>query len=129
MGIRNYFSHVNPRGEGPNYLVRKAGYRLPGYYEFSKSANNIESIAAIFPGGSPRDGFVQWMSSFPHKSHLMGLTSFSRDQTHVGVGVVNIKKPPYGTYFVFISAPPNLSTKPPRVKLKTANGRFLAKSR
>ena len=42
MGTRRYFSHVNPDGYGPNYLVQQAGYALPSFYGQEPDANNIE---------------------------------------------------------------------------------------
>src|SRR6185369_16155823 len=36
MAKRNYFDHVNPDGNGPNYLVRQTGYQLPSFWSTSR---------------------------------------------------------------------------------------------
>jgi uncharacterized protein YkwD len=46
MARRDYFSHVNPDGFGPNYLVIQAGFPLLSWYDQRPAANNIESLAA-----------------------------------------------------------------------------------
>ena len=68
LGTRDYFSHTNPDGFGPNYLVEQAGYDLPDWYGNELDSNNIESLTA----GTSRDtaqeacGFLEsfWWSSF-----------------------------------------------------------------
>jgi Uncharacterized protein with SCP/PR1 domains len=129
MGKRKYFAHVNPSGQGPNFLVTKAGYRLPSFYDSVRSANNIESIAARSPTGKPRDALKQWLNSPPHRSHTMALTTFSQEQVRIGVGIAQFKNAPFATYYVFISAPPNENPKPPKVKLVNAKGRVISRTR
>ena len=46
MVANGYFAHTNLAGEGPNYLVREAGYTLANGYGTTLTANEIESIAA-----------------------------------------------------------------------------------
>src|SRR4030067_590873 len=96
MGMRAYFSHVNPDGFGPNYLVQQAGYVLPSWYDQSLSANNIESIAA---GYSTTDAVWQgWMNSSGHRTHILGLDPFWAEQTDYGIGYAYVSGSPYGHY-------------------------------
>lgn len=129
MGKRKYFAHVNPSGQGPNFLVTKAGYRLPAFYDSTRAGNNIESIAARSPTGAPRDALQQWLNSPPHRSHTMALESFNQSQTRIGVGIAQFKNAPFATYYVFISAPPNENPKPPKVELLNSKGRVIARTR
>ena len=103
MGRRAYFDHVNPEGQGPNYLVRQAGYVLPDGYSQDLKANNIESI-----GAGPADAdtiWNSWMGSEKHNTHLLGKTSFFAEQVQYGIGFVQVPGSPYQHYWVFISAP------------------------
>ena len=129
LARREYFAHVNPDGEGPNLLVRRAGFFLPSFYSKSKDANNIESIAARSPKGKAQDGFDQWLGSSFHRPHLLGLIDFNREQTFVGVGIFNSNDAPFATYYVFISAPKNRNQNPPSVTLKSHTGETIAKTR
>ncbi len=107
MAKRRYFDHVNPDGNGPNYLVRQAGYPLPSHYSTSRSANNVESIGCGYSGASACwDG---WMGSSAHKTHLLATSSFYVDQTTYGVGYYYDSGSPYRSYFVVITAPPALT--------------------
>ncbi|MCB0211147.1 MAG: CAP domain-containing protein [Anaerolineae bacterium] len=104
MAQREYFSHVNPDGHGPNYLVEEAGYILPSFYSDDPAANNIESIAA---GRSTAEAtWEQWMASSSHRTHLLGLDSFFAEQIEYGVGYVYDADSPYGHYWVVITAKP-----------------------
>ena len=104
MAKRRYFDHVNPDGNGPNYLVRQAGYPLPSHYSTSRSANNVESIGCGYSGANACwDG---WMGSSGHKTHLLATSSFYTDQTAYGVGYYYDSGSPYRSYFVVITAPP-----------------------
>jgi hypothetical protein len=123
MIARNYFSHVNPDGNGPNQIAKKAGYVLPGNYSSDKDANNIESIAS--GALSPAKVLELWRSSKFHHDHLFGGTDFHRGQTRLGIGIV--RKPGTSTdFYVFISAPPNLSPNPPHWVLKNPKGKIIA---
>ncbi|MES2924500.1 MAG: CAP domain-containing protein [Verrucomicrobiota bacterium] len=127
MERRNYFNHVNPSGQGPNFLVRRAGYFLPSYYDGSKSGNNIESIAMTT--GTAREAFALWINSSPHKTHLLGVDSFYREQTSIGIGVYQSKSFPHYKYYVFISAPANAAKRPPLVILQDSKGKIVARTR
>lgn len=104
MGTRNYFDHVNPDGLGPNYLVTRAGYRLPGFYSKRRSGNNIESIAA--GSETPAEAWDNWMGSASHRAHLLGLTDFYAGQTEYGVGHAYVPGSRYKHYWVVIIAEP-----------------------
>lgn len=109
MARRGYFSHENPDGHGPNYLVRQAGYSLPPFY--SAEGNNVESIAA--GRASASETWSDWMSSSPHKRHLLGEIAFYAEQTSIGVGYVYEAGSRYRAYWVVITAPPSASVELP----------------
>lgn len=109
MAARNYFSHTNPDGNGPNYLVKQAGYTLPNWWDSSRSANNIESISAGYETAAA--AWQAWMQSLPHKTHLLALDDFYGNQTSCGVGVVHDPLSTYKVYWVVITAPPMSSPK------------------
>ena len=102
MGTRAYFSHTNPDGYGPNYLVQQAGYALPNWYSQELDANNIESIAAGY--GTASAAWEGWMNSTGHRTHILGLDSFWAEQTDYGIGYAYIPGSPYGHYWVVITA-------------------------
>lgn len=102
MAKRRYFDHTNPDGVGANYLVRQTGYQLPSHYS---SGNNIESIGAGYLNAS--EAWGGWMGSSGHKTHLLGTTTFYRDQTSYGVGHYYDSSSPYKHYWVVITAPPS----------------------
>lgn len=104
MADRHYFSHTNPDGYGPNYLVEQAGYQLPDYYGQAPDANNIESIAG---GYSTVDAAWQaWMNSSGHRTHILELNSFFAEQIDYGIGYVYDSTSDYGHYWVVITAKP-----------------------
>jgi uncharacterized protein YkwD len=103
MADRDYFGHVNPDGIGPNYLVEKAGFALPEWYDHDRDANNIESIAAGF--GTANEAWAAWMESNGHRTHLLALDSFYAQQVKVGVGYASAPGTRFEHYWVIISAP------------------------
>jgi hypothetical protein len=103
MAGRDYFSHTNPDGEGPNFLVEKAGYVLPEWYDHSRDANNLESIAAGFE--TPNDAWDAWMESRGHRTHLLALESFYAEQVMVGIGYAYGPESRFKQYWVVITAP------------------------
>ena len=127
MAKRNYFGHTNPDGQGPNYLVRRAGYVLPSYYDSSRSGNNIESIGKST--GSPRSVISLWLRSSGHRPHIVGELDFYQQQSAIGVGVYRSPTPPHYRYYVFLSAPPKVSLSPRLVTLKSPSGATLASTR
>ncbi|KPL81995.1 hypothetical protein SE15_12730 [Thermanaerothrix daxensis] len=112
MGLRNYCSHINPDGYGPNYLVRQAGYPLPTWYGQEAGANNIESIAC-YASSTLSDWqsvsvtiWQNWMASEEHRVHLLGLNNFYAEQTDYGIGYANLPGEgwAYRSYWVVITA-------------------------
>jgi uncharacterized protein YkwD len=104
MGNRGYFSHVNPDGQGPNYLIRQAGYTLPSEYSTAINGNNVESI-----GAGPGDGdgmWKAWMESSKHVTHILGESDFFAQQIEYGIGFAQVPGSPYQFYWVFISSKP-----------------------
>jgi hypothetical protein len=104
MAKRRYFSHTNPDGFGPNYLVRQAGYGLPSYYGQSNASNNLEAAAAGDPTAA--EAWSGWMGSPLHKRQLLALDPFYVEQTSIGVGYCYDANSPYLHYWVVITAPP-----------------------
>ncbi|MEO6741280.1 MAG: CAP domain-containing protein [Chthoniobacteraceae bacterium] len=104
MATRRYFSHVNPDGIGPNYLVRSAGYVLPSSWG-SRSGNFIESIGAGY--ATAEEAWTGWMNSSSHRTHLLASSSFYRDQVNFGIGSYSDPSSPYRRYWVIITAPPS----------------------
>ncbi len=100
MATRNYFNTVNPEGNGPNYLVRQAGYILPDYYSQTDDANHIASIAA---GLGAAD---QIWASQENSAHLHGSTQFYERQTEFGVGYAYNPNSEYKHYWVTLIAEP-----------------------
>jgi len=107
LGQRQYFSHVNPDGFGPNYLVRAAGYPLPATYGTAPTSNNIESIGAGV--GEADLMWNAWLGSTKHSIHLLGLENFYAEQIDYGIGFAHVPDSPYQFYWVFISAKPAVS--------------------
>jgi hypothetical protein len=124
MARQDYFGHVNPLGQGPNYLVRRAGFALPAYYDRSRSGNNIESIGMGI--STPREIVSLWCSSSGHRPHVLGENSFYKAQTAVGVGIYRSTRPPFCKYYVFLSAPPNPAVTSQSIILKDPKGNTLS---
>ena len=102
MANSGYFSHTNLDGNGPNSLVREAGYMLPDSYGMELESNNIESIAAGYENAG--DTLVAWINSPGHRTHVFGEIPFHREQVDFGVGFAFNPNSEYGFYWVFISA-------------------------
>jgi uncharacterized protein YkwD len=102
MATRGYFSHTNPDGFGPNYLVRQAGHSLPAWWPTGNAENYIESIAAGL--ASPQATFQWWLGSSQHRQAILGETQFYADQTNYGIGY--IAGGPRRYYWVVLTAPP-----------------------
>lgn len=106
MARRNYFNHTNPDGDGPNVLVTRAGYRLPGWYPTDQDANSIESIS----GGRPtaEDVWNALRVSPGHRSHVLGMEDFFAKQTNVGIGYTLVEHSHHWHYWVILSAHPEV---------------------
>ena len=103
MAKRGFFSHTNPDGQGPNYLVTVAGFRLPDYYPKTGSANNIESIGAGYSG--PAEVWQAWLNSHYHRIHVLGTDGFYASQHQVGIGYFYDANSYYKHYWVVVTAP------------------------
>lgn len=102
MIARQYFSHTDPDGYGPNYHVRATGWPLPDWYGQEPAANNIESIAAGYP--MPED-VIRGLSHSPgHWAHLMGLIDFFKEQDSYGIGYAFNDQAKYRYYWAIIIA-------------------------
>jgi len=82
MAQRNYFSHTNPDGHQPNFMVEEAGYSLPDCYP--DNSNNIESIGLNYTAAV--DSWQAWKDSPAHRVHVLGEDPFYADQTDYGIG-------------------------------------------
>jgi uncharacterized protein YkwD len=103
MARRDYFSHVNPDGFGPNYLVIQAGFPLLSWYDQRPAANNIESLAAGY--GDAAKTWNAWLNSPSHRVHVLGLNDFYANQVLYGVGYFRLEGSTYVNYWVVITAP------------------------
>ena len=106
MAARDYFAHVNPDGLAANALVLDAGYILPSAWGTGLTNNYIESIAAGYSAAA--DTWAGWMDSAPHRTHLLALVPFYQNQTSYGVGYAYSAASAYRSYWVVITAPPNV---------------------
>ena len=104
MAARGYFSHTDPDGFGANHHVERAGYRLPGFYDHTPAGNNIESIGAGYEVAAI--AWRGWMNSTGHRTHLLALNSFYREQTEYGVGYAWSRDSEYHHYWVVLIARP-----------------------
>jgi len=97
MADRHYFSHTNPDGHLPNFMVEQAGYVLPDFYP--NNDNNVESIGLNY--ATAADAWQAWKNSPGHRVHVLGEDPFYAAQTDYGIGYVES-----GTskYWVLISA-------------------------
>ena len=102
MARRNYFSHTDLDGYGPNYHVRAAGYVLPQFYSTARDGNNVESISAGRDTAAAT--WDSWMTSPGHKTHLVGLAPFYAEQLEAGIGYVYAPESYYRHYWVAITA-------------------------
>jgi len=103
MAKRNFFASVNPDGIGPNYLVRKAGYQLPDWWDTDKKINSIESIAAGYPQAA--DAWKAFLKSEGHRVHVNAEDVFFTNQTSFGIGWAYLEGSTYKNYWVIITAP------------------------
>ena len=104
MARRGYFAHVDPDGNGANFLINRQGYRLPANYLPPRSANYVESLA----GGhdTALETYRQFLTSASHRKHLLGENPEYARQTRYGIGYVHIPESKVGHYWVVMTAPP-----------------------
>ncbi len=105
MAQRGYFAHVDPDGNGANFLISKTGYRLPANYLPPRSANYVESLA----GGhdTAEETYRQFLTSASHRRHLLAEHPVYTAQTRIGVGYANVPGSKVVHYWVVMTAPPS----------------------
>ena len=86
MRARQYISHTNPDGDGPNRVLLANGVAIPAWYDddHARDANNVESIALNKPAAALV--LASLVASPHHRTHILGGDSFWRGQTRIGVG-------------------------------------------
>lgn len=104
LAARNYFSHTDPDGLGPNTHATRAGYRLPDNYDRSPAGNNIESIGAGYQ--SAWEAWQGLRNSKDHRTHMLGLQAFYREQSEYGVGYARAPDSEFEHYWVVLIAKP-----------------------
>lgn len=82
MRDREYYDHITPEGVNPNLMVLQAGFPLPSFYD--KDSNNVESIAGAY--NPPDVVYEAFISSPPHRAHLLGELPFFQCQNRFGIG-------------------------------------------
>ncbi len=93
MAARDYFSHVDPDGYGPNYHIHRAGYRLNADWLVKRTANNFESIAANYPDAQEGIRALIVGRGQPtkhHRKHLLGMDKWNHSLTDIGIGYVRM---------------------------------------
>ncbi|MFL5540042.1 MAG: CAP domain-containing protein [Longimicrobiaceae bacterium] len=104
MAARDYLGHTDPDGFGANHHVERAGYRLPAFYDHSPAGNNIESIGGGYEVAAI--AWRGWMHSPGHRTHLLGLEPFYREQSEYGVGYAWSRDSKYHHYWAVLIARP-----------------------
>lgn len=99
--------HVDPKGKGPNWWVRNAGYPLPDDYDQADDANNIESLAHN-GNGTPEQVWKSWMQSNGHRVHILGANDFYSGQTQVGVGYYFLESSTKKHYWCVLTCHPEV---------------------
>ncbi len=110
MAKRNYFDHVNPEGQGINYLINQSGYTLNADWLKNKKENFFESI------GSGHDSGVAAVKSLiidetdatkGHRDHLLGIGDWDSTLHDFGIGFVKCDGGKYQSYICIIIAKHN----------------------
>lgn len=91
MASKNYFEHIDQKGCGINYKIKKSGYKLNSEWVKDKRSNYFESIAA-----NPEDGesaiymllIDEGFSSLGHRKHLLGIDKWNASLVDIGIGFV-----------------------------------------
>jgi uncharacterized protein YkwD len=91
MAKNNYFGLVDKKGNGINYLIDKAGYRLSKEFLKHKKDSNFESIALGFSG--PHEAIKDLLvdnnePALTHRKHLLSQDKLHQKDTDIGVGFV-----------------------------------------
>jgi uncharacterized protein YkwD len=107
MAEKDYFGHVNKKGEGVNVQINRAGYVLDELFIKKKKENSFESIALGPKTGIEAIlGLIQDKGINPpnHRKHLLGMTSFWATCYDCGIGFVRTDNPEKPTYICVIIA-------------------------
>jgi uncharacterized protein YkwD len=107
MARRNYFSHTTPEGLGINFMIDRAGYRLPAAWVKPRSANFFESIQAGAGTGKEAIQMLIVDKAIPdlgHRKHLLGMTPFYADCRDAGIGFARASGAKFKTYVSIIIA-------------------------
>jgi uncharacterized protein YkwD len=107
MAEREYFSHVDPDGNGINILIKQAGYELPDTWIQDVSNNYFESIqAGASTGTAVINDLIRDEGTNPpgHRNHLLGIEEFWSNCTDAGIGMVKKEGSTYGYYTCIIIA-------------------------
>jgi uncharacterized protein YkwD len=97
MVAREYWGHDTPEGETPNQNARSHGCNMPYYYV--QEGNNIES--AELNKHDAESAWLAMLESPQHKTHLLGLHQFFKDQDQYGIGYASSS---WGTVWVVQTA-------------------------
>lgn len=112
---KGWDGHVDPRGYGPNWWVRRHTlYKLPDY-PHDDAANTVESLA--HSGDGTLDGIKapeygvwnSWMGSPHHADHILGRNSTFVAQTQVGVAYHYLEGSVHGHYWCILTVAPEHS--------------------
>ena len=90
--------------QSPNQLLRSYGLKLPSIYE--AIGNQVEAIS----GGmkSAQSAYDHFLSSPPHKAHLLGENDFYKSQNEIAVGYYYDFYTPHEHYWVvYVTASKN----------------------
>lgn len=107
MAEKDYFGHVNKKGEGVNILIHRAGYELDKVFLKKKKENSFESIAFGFESGVESVKMLiidKGVNPPNHRKHLLGMTPFWATCYDCGIGFVRTDNPQKPTYICIIIA-------------------------
>lgn len=107
MAEKDYFAHVNKKGEAVNILIHRAGYELDEIFIKKKKQNSFESIAFGYASGveSVKNLIIDKGINPPnHRKHLLGMTDFWATCYDCGIGFVQSSNPQKSTYICIIIA-------------------------
>jgi uncharacterized protein YkwD len=107
MAEKDYFAHINKKGEGINVLINRGGYSLPKDFYKKKTNNFFESIATGQTDGvAAINDLIRDKGINPpaHRQHLLGLTPFWAECFDIGIGFIRTDNPQKPTYICIIIA-------------------------
>jgi uncharacterized protein YkwD len=104
MAARDYFGHTDPEGYGMNYMIFRAGYKIPEDWFEDISSNYFESIQAGLSNGREAitDLIIDEGVNPPgHRNHLLGIEDFWSNCTDIGIGMAKMEGTTY-TYYMCV---------------------------